>query len=163
MLVARECFDYRNLPREQHNNRTVVRKVRRVKAKPKFVYCVIAVVTLCLAFLLVYRNVEIASAGYDIIALRNQLQELKTENQILQCKIDEMKSLENIEYLATVKLGMEKPELTEGVEFVPVESSKFGSNGLTGIASAAEVLEEPVEEQQKRNSLVQALTSLING
>ena len=164
MLVAKESFDYRNLPQEQHHNRTMVRKVRRVRAKTKFVYCVIAVVTLCLAFLLVSRNAEIASAGYDIIALRTQLQELDTQNQILQRKIDEMKSLENIEYMATVRLGMEKPELAEGVEFVPVEYSKAGSKGTIGIASAAETPEEPVEEeQQKRNSLVQALASLING
>ena len=162
MLVAKERFDYQSLPPEQHNTETSVRRVRRVRAKTKFVYCVIAVVTLCLAFLLVSRNAQMASAGYDILTLRKNLQELDTQNQILQRKIDQLKSLERIQYVATARLGMEKPELAEGVEFVPVEYSKTGSEGILGVASASGIQEEFLEKQ-KRNALVQALARLING
>jgi len=162
LLVAKERFDYQYHPQERSGRRVQTRRVHRTGIKTKVVYCTIVLVTLCLAFLVASRQAQIASTGYDILALKKQLQIINLENQSLQRRVDEFQSLEHIEYVATVRLGMQKPELAEGVQFVPVEYSKAGTGGTVGIASADETEEIP-QAEQKRNSLVQALAQLING
>ncbi len=161
MLVARERFDY-DLPLH-YGKRPQIKRVRRIRTQTKMVYCSIVLVTLCLAFLVASRYAEIAKTGYDILALKKQVQSLEVENQAFQAKIDELKSLKNIEYLATTRLGMQEPELAEGVQFVPVEYSKAGSKEAVGIASADDTDKQPGQEKQKRNFLVQTLAKIING
>ncbi len=159
MLVAREYMDYENLSPGYDHRRPQVVRVRRIGMKTKFVYCLVVVIALALAFLVTSRHAQIASTGYDILALRKQVQALETENQALANRIDELKSLPNIERIATTRLGMQKPELAEGVQFVPVEYSEAKYN--PGVASTGREQKPPAE--QKRNFLVQALARIING
>jgi len=162
LLVARERFDY-DFPLHYSIKRPQVKKVRKIGTPTKVVYCSIVLVFLCLAFLVASRYAEIAKTGYDILALKKQVQSLEVENQALQAKIDELSSLKNIEHLATTRLGMQKPELAEGVQFVPVEYSKAGSRDAVGIASADATDKSPDQEKQQRNFLVQTLAKIING
>jgi len=120
--------------------------------------------------MLASKQAQVASAGYDILALQKQLQELNTENQLLQSKVAELKSLHRIEYVATVKMGMQKPEMAAGVQFVPVQYPKTGT-GDVGMASAAGTDDKDgiasaagIEEKTrfKRSPFVQALARLIN-
>lgn len=165
MLVARERFDYQDLPRYDGTSQSQVKRVRRISPRTRLVYCSLVLMAMCLSFLITSRYAQITSVGYDIVALKKQVQEVDTENQLLQNKIDELKSLQNIEYVATTKLGMQKPELAEGVQFVPVEYSKAGSRKKElGLASAANgESAQAAGSTEKRNFLVQALASLING
>lgn len=162
MLVARERFDYYELPPQKQNNNSQsrVRKVRKARANNKKGYCVAVIVTLILAFWLTSRHAEITSTSYELIALNKQAQNLTVENQSLQSQVDELNSLDNIEYIATTKLGMQKPETAEGVQFVPVEY-KTGSKVIASKADNAQNIK--TKQNPKRNFLVQALAKIING
>lgn len=167
MLVARERFDYQDRPLYQDRGRQV-KRVRRINPKTRFLYCGLALVALFLAFWVTSRYAHITSLGYEIIGAKKQLQELATDNQLLQNKIVQLNSLNNIEYIAIAKLGMQKPELAEGVQFVPVEYSKAGSPVKhLGIASATHSkptqAAQDAKKTEKRSFLVQALATLING
>lgn len=162
MLVARESFNYDALPQRGNSKKPRKRRVRKFKAGTTAVYCAIVLVTLSLAFMLASRQAHIASAGYDIVSMGKQAQSLSADNEALQSKVDQLKSLENIEYMATTKLGMQKPELAEGVQFVPVEYSKADSRNNIGVAAIDES-NMSVKPQHKKNSIVQALAKIING
>lgn len=161
MLVAKkERFDYNDLP-QVANEKPRVKKIKKIRTANKVSYCAIALIILVLAFALTARHAQIDKVGYELIALQKQQQTLVMENQALQSRLDQLKSLENIEYIATYKLGMQKPENAEGVQFVPVEYSKVGSMDKTRTTWGEEVKKDS-KPQQKKNSIVQALASIIN-
>lgn len=164
MLVARERFDYQDLPLHDDRSRQI-KRVRRINPRTRLMYCSLALMALCLAFWVTSRYAQITSVGYDIISVKKQVQELDTENQLLQNKIAQLNSLQNIEYVATTKLGMQKPELAEGVQFVAVEYSKAGSRAEDlGMASASQSnTAQTAKKVEKRSFLVQALANIING
>lgn len=161
MLLARNSFDYNELPAFTTGKRPQTRKVKKISRQTKVGYSLIVFLTLVMAFLLTARGAEINSAGYEMIALKKQCQTLGVENQLLQSQISQLMSLQNIEYKAINKLGMQKPELAEGVQFVPVEYSNTGLQVSARTASAKGASKEVASMQQK-NSLVQALASIIN-
>lgn len=164
MLVARERFDYQELPLDGDKGRKI-KRVRRIKPRTGFAYCSLAMILLCLAFLVTSRYAQITSLGYDIVSVKKQVQELDTENQLLQNKISQLNSLQHIEYVATSKLGMRKPEQAEGVQFVPVEYSKAGSK-TANVEIASDSQSNPTQTAKKvakRSFLVQTLVNLING
>lgn len=166
MLVARERFDYQDLPLYEGTGPSQLKRVRRINAKTRFVYCSLVLMGLCLAFLVTSRYAQITSVGYEIVTLKKEMQSLDTENQLLQNKLAELNSLQHIEYVATTKLGMEKPELAEGVQFVPAEYSKAGLRAKElGPESASNAVAQDAVTPTggERNFLVQALASLING
>lgn len=166
MLVARERFDYQDLPLYEGTRPSQLKRVRRINAKTRFVYCSLVLMGLCLAFFVTSRYAQITSVGYELVALKKEIQSLDTENQLLQNKIAELNSLQNIEYVAVTKLGMQKPELAEGVQFVPVEYSKAGLRTKDlGVESSPNAVAqgEDAPKAEKKNFLVQALASLING
>ncbi len=163
MLVARERFNYQELPLRDSYKRLQTKRVRKVSTKTKVVYCTVVLIALCLAFLVTSRYAQIASLGYEIIGLQKQAQAVDSENQILENKIAELKSLQNIEYVAVTKLGMEKPELAEGVQFVPVEYTKAGyKDDILGVAAEDGAGNNP-KPKEKKNFLVQTLAKIING
>jgi cell division protein FtsL len=151
LLVARERADNYKLSQQPARVRNTVKRARKLKAKSKLFYCAVFFVALCLAFLITAKYAQITSMGYEIVNIKKQAQALNLENQAIQNKIDELKALKNIEYIATTRLGMKKPELVGGVQFVPVEYSKTGLKETTGVV-AGESLNN--EKTQKRNSIV---------
>ncbi len=162
MLVAKkERFDYYDLPQVRSKELPRLKRVTRINPSTKTGYCFVAVLILVLAFLLTAKHAQIDSVGYEIIALKKQQQALVLENHALQARVDQLNSLDHIEYIAVARLGMQKPETAEGVQFVPVEYSKAGSN-KAGAVLAGDTKKE-IQPQQKRNSLVQTLASIING
>lgn len=165
MLVARERFDYQELPVRENRRQSRIYRVHKVGARTKVAYGALLLLALSLAFMVTSRYAQIASVGYEIVALKKQVQDLDTENQVLANKVAELDSLQNIEYVATTRLGMQKPELAEGVQFVPVEYSKAGS-GDEGVGVAendsAGARETP-KTAEKTNYFVQALAKIING
>ncbi len=162
MLVARERFDY-DVPLQHVSRQPKLKRVRRFRTKTKVVYSAIVLIALCLAFMITSRYAQIVSMGYDIESMRKQAKTLELENQALQNRITELKSLDYIERVATTKLGMQKPEQAAGVQFVPVEYSKAGlKTGVSGVASNDGKAPNPAAKE-KKNFLVQALASIING
>jgi len=163
LLVARERFDSYDLPLHHSTRRPAIKKVRKISARTKVFYCAVVVITMCLAFMLTSKYAQMASVGYEIDTLKKQAHVLDTENQALHNELAGLKSLDHIEYLATTKLGMQKPELAEGVQFVPVEYSIAGSDeNISGKAAVGEMNRNP-QAKEKKNSLVQALVNIING
>ncbi len=162
MLVARERFEHYDYSPKYSRKQPQVKRVRKVRVQTKVVYCAVVLIVLGLSFLVASRHAQIASAGYDILTLRKQVQTLDIENQALENTMGELKSLRNIEYIATTKLGMQKPELAEGVQFIPVEYSKAGPKNNVGVA-CADVPNKGPNPEKKRNFLVQALANIING
>ena len=163
MLVARERFNSYDLPLRGNTSQSRVKRVRKISVKTKALYCAIVLITMGLAFLLTSKYAQIASVGYEIVALKKQAQALEAENQVLLNKVAQFKSLDNIEYVAVTKLGMQKPEMAEGVQFVPVEYSKSGSK-LSAVETVAETgTDNRPAPREKKNSLVQTLATMING
>lgn len=163
MLVARERFDYIENPPQKVNRAPRVKKRHGVKRQTKVGYFTAITVFLVMAFFLTARHAQMTSTSYELIALKKQAQSLAVENQALQSKIDKLNALENIEYIATVKLGMQKPEAAEGVQFVPVEYSKAGAK-VAAQEKTPEKTDVKVSQQgSRKNFIVQALAKIING
>ena len=82
-----------------------------------------AVVAVALVFmLLLYLGIQtkINRTSYILNGLKEELQSLKKENDLLNLKISELKSLDRIEREAIEKLGMKKPDQTKVLALMEV-------------------------------------------
>lgn len=82
-----------------------------------------AVVAVALVFMiLLYLGIQtkVTRTSYILNDLKEELQKLKKENDLLNLKISELKSLDRIEKEAIEKLGMKKPDKTKVLALMEV-------------------------------------------
>ena len=82
-----------------------------------------AVVAVALVFMiLLYLGIQtkVNRTSYILNDLKQELQKLKKENDLLNLKISELKSLDRIEREAIEKLGMKKPDKTKVLALMEV-------------------------------------------
>ena len=89
--------------------RTPARPVRRLRRRPLAVAVAFAILIVAPAVLLVSLRTHAASTGYEILALRQEIDTLQTDSGRLLATATTLRSLDRVERIATTQLGMAPP------------------------------------------------------
>ncbi|AVX21042.1 MULTISPECIES: cell division protein FtsL [Carboxydocella] len=151
MLVAKERVDF-HYAEQATRQRPAKRPVARKRKKENVALLLtVVMVGFILGLVAAYRYAMLAQAGYRLDQLQKQLALAEAENQQLQMQVDQLKSLQRIEAIATTKLGMVRPDGTqmvavtapvqaESVHTAPVKEKK------SPVVSAAQTIQQSLTE-----------------
>lgn len=89
--------------------RTPARSVRRPRRRPLAIAGAFAILIVVPAILLVSLRTQAASTGYKILALRQEIDALQSDNARLLVTATALRSLDRVERIATTQLGMTPP------------------------------------------------------
>lgn len=160
MLLAKENYaQYGNqeqLPVPKKKVR--IRKRRKLKLKPAFVVASSLVLVFFLGLLLASQYARIATTGYDIVYMKKELAELKTDNERLHSQYNELQSLERVEKIATTKLGMVPPS-GEGFIYIPVESKKYNKGNNAGNIKKSNIITK--ESSKSQSAYIEGITNFV--
>lgn len=117
MILAKEKYDYRSWEAQSLNPvRKKQRKaVKQKKIQTKMGYLLIVVLAFAIGVIIASRYTQLIVAGYQLDKLNGELAVLQQENQQLNVELNKLKSLNRIEQIATVKLGMVEPDKVQFV------------------------------------------------
>lgn len=127
------------LPEASLRGRPVVR--RRPRVHPTAGVMVMAVLLTLPALLYVAQRAHRAEAGYTILGLQREVQQLRAEQARLLMHASSLKSPQRIEYVATTELGMVPPRqrqlaaITIGPAIARVEPPAPSRGALQTLAS----------------------------
>ncbi len=163
MILAKERSDYTRQESLWVEKPKKSRKVRRVKNKVKLFYASIVLVAFAMFLLLTTKYAQIAATGYEIVDMKKQIKTMENNNQALEMKIDQLQSLGRIESVATQKLGMVKPDMTAGDQFVAVETKGTALNNDVAAETKVAANTKTTAENPKQKSVpvIEALTKLL--
>lgn len=98
-LVVAQTVKRQNVARKQ-----LVLHNKRIKS-----FCLLILVSLCLALIFVWTRIEVVQLGYDISKLHSQIRDLSKEENLLQSEVAKLKSPARLEAMAKGELGMRLP------------------------------------------------------
>lgn len=163
MVVAQERYNHYSLPEEESR---VQRRPKRNKlpGKGRNTLTMLVLLTFCTGMLIAFYYSQVVISGYKIYSLNNRLVSLSQETVSLSQEVDRLNSLDRIEYVATTKLKMVKPN---SGDVVVVKASLVAEN--SGVAPTGHVQPTGQSGQQARKTqsgaekskVVQAFANLI--
>ncbi len=106
---AARDWSYHPLPVQEPKKIRATRTVYKVNHKRKL-YIKSAVTIFVYALILVALCIKSATLGYEIEKLEQEVQSITTSNQRLEYQIAQESSLAHIQQVASVQLGMYKPD-----------------------------------------------------
>ncbi|HEX3032089.1 MAG TPA: cell division protein FtsL [Bacillota bacterium] len=135
MILAREKYDYQSweAPSQQPRKPANRQAAKKQSSKARRVYLVVVAMAFLLGILIAAQYTRLAVAGYQLDKQEKQLALLEKENQNLAMQVNQLKSLNRIEQIATGKLGM---VTTTDVQFLPVPSPAEEKPVVTGQAGS---------------------------
>ncbi|MHB8171875.1 MAG: septum formation initiator family protein [Thermincolia bacterium] len=160
LILAKENYDYYN---QEHSPRPQkrVRRVKKVKKNHKAVYVFVVLAAFLLGVFFTARYAQVAMQGYQINQLNEKMTALTVENQKLEMEANRLKSLNRIEKIAMVDLGMVKPE---EVRFVAVEDTMKTKEVTEPKNEAIQTLAEKEGDQDStKNRVLDNLVKLFGG
>lgn len=89
--------------------RVASRPMRRSRRRPLSMAAAFVMLIVAPAILLVFLRTHSASTGYDILALRQEIELLQSDNARLLATATSLRSLDRVERIATTALGMAPP------------------------------------------------------
>ncbi|MDA8213466.1 MAG: cell division protein FtsL [Clostridia bacterium] len=133
MILAKEKHDYRSweVPKEAPQKK--VRQAPKKQKKAQKGYLLIVILAFILGIVIAARYTQAAVVGYQLNKLNGELALLEKENQQLNVALNQLKSLDRIEKIATTKLGMVSPQ---EVQFVAIQTRS--GNSFPGSINAGE-------------------------
>lgn len=165
MVVAQERYEHYSLPEEESRvNRRPGRS--RLPVKGSHTLTLLVFLIFITGLLIAYYYSQVIISGYRIYGLNNELASLRQETVTLAEEVDRLNSLGRIEYLATTRLKMVKPNSRD---VVVVKADLTVENGRGRPAGAGTGPGGPAGDQQARESqdgktrskVVQAFANLI--
>lgn len=132
MILAKEKYDYRSWEVQKEAPRKKVRKSPKKQQKAQQGYLLMVVLAFILGIVIAARYTHVAVVGYQLNKLNGELALLEKENQQLNVELNQLKSLDRIEKIATTKLGMVSPR---DVQFVTIQprSGESSSQSAQGV------------------------------
>lgn len=106
---AARDWSFRPLPVQEPKKVRATRTVYKVNHKRKL-YIKSAFIVFVYALILVALCIKSATLGYEIEKLEQDVQSVTTSNQRLEYQIAQESSLAHVEQVATIQLGMYKPD-----------------------------------------------------
>lgn len=154
MLVAKKLEDAIYEPIPEVPQEEVLHHRPKTKLTPrffKFLYVSTVVCLFCSSLYFCSLALGVATKGYEINRLKEEISALETANERLRLEIVQLDSLEKVEMVAFNELGMKKPDATDYVLLPAVENSTWTvkqAAGLevAGVEEADSLPETPREE-----------------
>lgn len=161
LILAKEKYDYYDLEQISRPS-TQVRKIRKLKYKknPKTFAVLIVMAFFIMGLALAARYAQITTAGYKINNLKKQVSSLQDENDQLDVQVKKLESLDRIETIAVGKLGMQKPNDNEGVQFLAMEPNENSKN-VANKTQIAKNEQTKNTKAQKKTGLLEAFANLL--
>lgn len=134
MLVAAERKVFQEPVLDTKPAKRAVSKANLAKGK----LCVIGVILTIFAFGVYYTSLSaaIASKGYELEQLKEDISRLETSNERLELTLASMSSLDKVEKIAVEQLGMSKPVANGAALVASVQPENLaGGSGDTSIES----------------------------
>lgn len=149
MILAREKPDYRSWETEKAAPRKMVRKAPKLHKKTQKGYLLIVILAFILGLTVASRYTHVAVMGYQLSKLNVAMSSLEKENQLLNVEVNQLKSLDRIEKIATTRLGMVAPQ---NVQFIAIKNGpgnaygpdQAGNGQLNGVQGAKPGLSQGV-------------------
>lgn len=105
---------------------------------------------------LVFAHGQVAVIGYRLTNLQREVAALAAENGTLEAALSELESLDRVERVATVRLGMVKPAQAD-VLYVALDTARQETGGSS--ESGPELAKE--KDAVRRAGVIQALMELV--
>ena len=157
MIVAQEKTGYHGFSSAAPRPKKI-RRIKPVSGGARLVLTGLILACFMVGVLITYYCSQVFALGYQISRLQGELEVLRVENHNLDEEVHRLTSLERVEYLATNKLGMVKPD-SNNVLVVTVagETPPTSAAGPDGgqVANSS-----PAGEEKSR--LIRAFTELVN-
>lgn len=165
MVVAQERYEHYSLPEEESR---VTRRPKHsfIPNKGRHALTMLVFLTFCAGMLIAFYYCQVIISGYKIYSLNNELTSLRQETVSLAKEVDRLNSLNRIEYIATTKLKMVKPDSQDVVVVRANLSGKDDAGNpagakATGSAGAKAEKDGQTRENAGRNNVIQAFANLI--
>lgn len=159
MVVAQEGYNHYSLPEEE------IRVNRRPKkswipSKGRYAITGLVLLTFCIGMLVAYYYSQIITSGYKIQSLSNDLAVISMETTLLSEEVERLSSLDRVEYLATNKLMMVKPE---GKDVVLVRADLLAERDIKINAGPGDLMDKQSEDGQSlgKSNVIQAFAYLM--
>ncbi|GEM_PF-3445931 len=127
--------------------------------KKLLIYTGLILAGFCLGLLTIFFYTQVQATNYHIYCLKENLAALDMETQELSGKIARLSSLENVEAVATTRLGM-VPADNSNVLLVRVPVEKKESTAVKKESLPPKTTK--LNHKQTRNWLIQAFVNLVN-
>ncbi|MFZ5651470.1 MAG: cell division protein FtsL [Bacillota bacterium] len=164
MVVAQERYDHYSLPEEDSRVNRHPRR-SRLPREGKLALLGLVLLTFCIGMMIAYYYSQVLITGYKATSLGNELAALRQETVSLGEEVDRLNSLDRIEYVATHKLKMVKPD---SKDIVVVRADTAGEGGRIKTSGAVKGPDGPgdgreaqAQQISSRSKVVQAFASLL--
>lgn len=164
MVVAQERYEHYSLPEEESR---VIRRPKRnfVPGKAKYSLTFLVLMLFGTGMLIAYYYTQVAISGYEIAKLNEQIATLQQETDFLAEEVNSFNTLGRVEYLATNKLKMVKPDSND-IVVVKADLVADNNRGITAVSETGESQAQAGQQAQGHsaagnNKVVQAFVNLI--
>ncbi|MCL5935709.1 MAG: cell division protein FtsL [Firmicutes bacterium] len=164
MVVAQERYDHYSLP-EEVNRPTRRPKRSRLPSKGRHAITVLVLLTFCTGMLIAFYYSQVIISGYKVYSLGSDLASLRQETVSLSEEVDRLNSLNRIEYVATTKLKMVKPDSKDVVlvraDMAKENGGKYPAGTVNGLAGPAGEKQAEIRQDLGKSKMVQAFAYLM--
>lgn len=159
MVVAQEGYNHYSLPEEESR---VIRHPKKswIPSKGRYVITGLVLLTFCTGMLVAYYYSQVIASGYKIHSLSNDLAAISQETALLSEEVERLSSLDRVEYLATNKLKMVKPE---GKDVVLVRADLAAERDEKNNTGPGDLMDKQLEDGQSqgKSKVIQAFAYLM--
>jgi cell division protein FtsL len=164
VVVAQERYEHYSLPEKENRN---IRRPKRnfVPNKAKYSLTLLVLMLFGTGMLIAYYYTQVAISGYEIVKLNKQVATLQQETDSLAEEVNSLNTLGRVEYLATNKLKMVKPD-SKDVVVVKANLAADNNQGNTTVPETGKLQAQAEQQAQGpsaagSNKVVQAFVNLI--
>ena len=162
MVVAQERYDHYSLPEEDSRIKRQPER-SRLPRTGKLSLLGLVFLTFLTGMVIAYYYSQVLVASYKISSLSSDLATIHQETISLGEEVDRLNSLDRIEYVATNKLKMVKPESKDVVVVRADLTREGGSNNAAGMVGGLDSPrgEKQAQENSGRSRIVHAFANLM--
>lgn len=115
----------------------------------------------CLGVLLTAQYARIASVGFQMVQLKQEIAVLETNNERLYLRTLQLQSLDRIEELAVTKLGMIYAEASEKQQLAVINDFTTVNSGYSGETAGRQNIILVEQQGRQLNPIIQAISQII--
>ena len=163
MVVAQERYDHYSLPEEESRPSRRPRR-SRLPSKGRFALSGLVFLTFCTGMLIAFYYTQVIISGYKVSGLSNELSSLQQETNSLAEEVDRLNSLNMVEYLATTRLKMVKPD-SKSIVMIKADLAGSSSKNYPAVAEGQGYQkvdrQEDLGQNPGKSKMIQAFAYLM--
>ena len=164
MLVAPKIREYNTVEEINTNNANNERKKTKIKINPrriKLFLCSLILISFIMGLGLTALAANVSAKGQELNSIKRELNSLQTSNERLQLERARLLAPGNIEMIAKIELGMQRPQF-ENLKMVTVEEIAI-AEALLALHNPAENKDSYVADDDSSVSLMTAIANVFSG